>query len=122
MDNKIKPNKFLEKYNLHYQKSFKFNKELSNKKEVSLKTLISAFLPILHKDWKKSIKIKKGGDGTPIATDTIKNSVNDANLNNFFNYFPRNPEFTNVHVKSDLAINQTANEYPAVSTFSRSSF
>jgi phage pi2 protein 07 len=125
MDNfnnkKINPNTFIQKYNTYYNKSFVFKSDMKNKKEVSFKTLIASFLPILHNDWKKSMKVKKGGFN-PVPTDTIKNAVQQDNLNNFFNYFPRNPEFTNVNNKADLSINQVANQFPEMSTYSRGSF
>jgi len=120
MDNKkINPTEFIEKYNAKYNKSFVFKNDFKNKKDVSVKALIKAFIPILHNDWKK---FKKGGDLNPKPTDTISNSVQQDNLNNFFNYFPRNAEFTSVFNKTDLATNQVANEFPAISNYSRDSF
>lgn len=125
MDNfnnkKINPNEFIQRYNKHYNKSLVFKNDMKNKKEVSVKSLISYFLPILHNDWKKSMKIKKGGFN-PLPTDTITNALHQNNLNNFFNYFPRNPEFTNVYNKTDLITNQQANNFPEISTYSRASF
>ena len=116
MDNfnnkKINPNEFIQRYNKHYNKSLVFKNDMKNKKEVSVKSLISSFLPILHNDWNKSMKIKKGGF----------NALHQENLNNFFNYFPRNPEFTNVYNKTDLITNQQANNFPEISTYSRASF
>ena len=116
---KINPVEFIEKYNNQYNKSFELNNDLKNKKTVSVKTLIKNFIPILHKDWKKT---KKGGDVELKPTDTIANSIQKDNMNNFFNYFPRNPEFTNVYNKTDLALNQVGNDFPNMSTYSRSSF
>ncbi len=125
MDNfnnkKINPNEFIQRYNKHYNKSLVFKNDMKNKKEVSVKSLISSFLPILHNDLKKSMKIKKGGFN-PLPTDTITNALHQNNLNNFFNYFPRNPEFTNVYNKTDLITNQQANNFPEISTYSRASF
>ena len=125
MDNfnkiKLNPNEFIERYNAHYHKSLNFKNDMKNKKSVSVKSLISAFLPILQNDWKKSMKVKKGGFN-PLPTDTITNALHKENLNNFFNYFPRNAEFTSVYNKNDLATNQVANEYPDVSTYSRGNF
>ena len=128
MDNftkkKINPNEFIQRYNYEYKKSFVFKNDWKNKKNVSVKSLINAFIPILHNDWIKSMKIKKGGDLMPSATDTLANAIatqND-NLNNFFNYFPRNSEFTSVYNKTDLSTNQIGNEFPVVSTYSRDSF
>lgn len=125
MDNfnkkKINPNEFIQKYNVHYNKSLVFKNDMKNKKAISVKSLISSFLPILHNDWKKSMKIKKGGFN-PLPTDTITNALHQENLNNFFNYFPRNPEFTNVYNKLDLSTNQVANEFPEISTYSRANF
>jgi hypothetical protein len=125
MDNfnkkKINPNEFIQMYNVHYNKSFVFKNDMKNKKAISVKSLISSFLPILHNDWKKSMKNKKGGFN-PLPTDTITNALHQENLNNFFNYFPRNPEFTNVYNKIDLITNQQANKFPEISTYSRASF
>jgi hypothetical protein len=127
MDNfnkkKINPKDFIERYNAQYNKSFTFNNDIKNKKTISVKSLIKNFIPILHNDWKKSMKIKKGGvELNPPATDTIANALQQENLNNFFNYFPRNPEFTNVYNKNDLALNTVANEYPQISNYSRGTF
>jgi hypothetical protein len=126
MDNfnkkKINPNEFIERYNTIYKKSFVFNNDFKNKKAVSVKSLIKMFIPILHNDWKKSMKIKKGGNLSPPATDTIPNAVQKDNLNNFFNYFPRNPEFTSVYNKTDLLTNEVANTFPQISNYSRANF
>jgi hypothetical protein len=116
---KINPLEFIEKYNNHYNKSFVLNNDLKNKKAVSFKTLIKAFIPMLHKDFKKT---KKGGNLDLKPTDTIASNTNQNNTNNFFNYFPRNPEFTNVYNKIDLSTNQVGNDFPNMSTYSRSSF
>ena len=125
MDNfnkkKVNPIEFIQRYNVHYNKSLVFKNDMKNKKAITIKSLITAFLPILHNDWKKSIKVKKGGYN-PLPTDTISNALQQENLNNFFNYFPRNAEFTSVYNKNDLITNQVANEYPEMSTYSRSSF
>jgi len=125
MDNfnkkKINPNEFIQKYNVHYNKSLVFKNDMKNKKAISVKSLISSFLPILQNDWKKSMKIKKGGFN-PLPTDTITNTLHQENLNNFFNYFPRNAEFTNVYNKVDLITNQEANNFPEMSTYSRANF
>lgn len=125
MDNfnkkKINPNEFIQKYNVHYNKSLVFKNDMKNKKAISVKSLISSFLPILQNDWKKSMKIKKGGFN-PLPTDTITNALHQENLNNFFNYFPRNAEFTNVYNKVDLITNQEANNFPEMSTYSRANF
>lgn len=125
MDNfnkkKINPNEFIQRYNIHYNKSLVFKNDMKNKKAISVKSLISCFLPILQNDWKKSLKGKKGGYN-PLPTDTISNALHQDNLNNFFNYFPRNPEFTSVYNKADLSTNQIANEFPEMSTYSRANF
>ena len=125
MDNfnkkKINPNEFIQRYNLHYNKSFVFKNDMKNKKNISVKSLISVFLPILQNDWKKSMKVKKGGFN-PLPTDTINNAIQQDNLNNFFNYFPRNPEFTSVYNKADLSTNEVGNNFPEMSTYSRASF
>lgn len=126
MDNfnkkKINPNEFIQKYNTHYHKSFVFPNEMKKKKAVSIKSLIACFIPILHKDWMKIKKIKKGGNIEPPATDTISNAVQEQNKNNFFNYFPRNPPFTSVYNGADLTPNQVANEFPPISNYSRANF
>ncbi len=126
MDNfnkkKINPNEFIERYNAHYKKSFVFKNDIKNKKAISVKSLINNFIPILHNDWKKTMKIKKGGDLNPSATDTISNALHQENLNNFFNYFPRNPEFTSIYNKTDLATNEVANNFPEISNYSRANF
>ena len=49
-------------------------------------------------------------------------SSQNFNLNNFFNYFPRNAEFTSVYNKADLITNEVANQYPQISTYSRGNF
>lgn len=125
MDNfnkkKINPNEFIQRYNAHYNKSLVFKNDMKNKKAVSVKSLISVFLPLLQNDWKKCMKVKKGGFN-PIPTDTITNALHQENLNNFFNYFPRNAEFTNVYNKLDLTTNQVGNDFPEISTYSRASF
>lgn len=125
MDNfnkkKINPIEFIQRYNVHHNKSLVFKNDMKNKKAISIKSLITAFLPILHNDWKKSMKVKKGGYN-PLPTDTISNALQQDNLNNFFNYFPRNAEFTSVYNKNDLITNQVANEYPEMSSYSRANF
>ena len=124
MDNfnkkKINLNDFIQRYNAYYNKSFVIKNDMKNKKEVSVKSLIKYILPILQNDWNKSMKVKKGGN--PAPTDTIDNAVQKENLNNIFNYFPRNTEFTNVNNKNDLSINQVANQFPEISAYSRGSF
>jgi hypothetical protein len=124
MDNfnkkKINPNDFIERYNNQYNKSLVLKKEIKNKKDVSVKLLIASFIPVLYKDWKKTIK--GGADATPNATNTISNAIQNENQNNFFNYLSRTPEFTNVYNKVDLTTNQVANDYPPISTYSRDSF
>jgi len=119
---KINPTEFIERYNAQYNKSFSFKNDIKNKKSISVKTLIKSFLPILCNDWKKSMKIKKGGNLNPPATDTISNALQQDNLNNFFNYFPRHPEYTSVYNNVDLTTNEIANQFPQTSTYSRSSF
>jgi len=126
MDNfnkkKLNPNDFITRYNSVYNKSFVFTDDLKKKKMVSVKSLIKSFIPILKKDWMKMKKMKKGGNLTPPATDTITNAVQQDNQNNFFNYFSRAPDFTSVYNKQDLATNQIGNNFPEISNYSRSSF
>jgi len=133
MDNfnkkKVNPNEFITRYNSVYKKSFVFTDDLKKKKSVSVKTIINSFIPILKKDWMKSMNksitkatTKKGGNLVPPATDTITNAVQQENQNNFFNYFSRAPDFTSVYNKQDLSINQIGNNFPEISNYSRSSF
>lgn len=142
MDNfnkkKVNPNEFITRYNSVYKKSFVFTDDLKKKKSVSVKTIINSFIPILKKDWMKSMNKsitkattkkattkttkKKGGNLVPPATDTITNAVQQENQNNFFNYFSRAPDFTSVYNKQDLLINQIGNNFPEISNYSRSSF
>jgi len=123
INKRINPIDFINRYNNFYKKSFILSNDMKTKKSVSIKSLISYFLPILRKNYLKSLKLKKGGNLLePPATDTISYATNEANNKNFFNIFPRNPPYTSVYNGFDLSVNQVANEYPAISTYSRTNF
>ena len=119
---RLNPNEFIEHYNYHHKKSLSFKNDMKKKKSVSAKVLITCFLPVLKNDFRKFLKMKKGGNITPPATDTISNAVQGENLNNFFYYLPRNPPFTSIYNTFDLSTNTLANQYPPTSTYSRASF
>lgn len=115
---KINPHEFIDRYNKQFNKKFVFKGEINKKKEVSVKTIITSFLPILHTDWKKSMKTKKGG--TLSQSDIIPNALNQENNKNFFYLFDRAAPFTNVNNKLDMSINDVGNVFPEISNYSRS--
>lgn len=118
---RLNPIDFINNYNKCYKKSLIFKDDIINKKKVNIKSIISSFLPVLKNDYKKCMKIKKGGSLLdPVQTDTISNSLHQENLNNIYYTLPRNPDFTNVYNSYDLKPNISVDGFPDISTYSRS--
>ncbi len=119
---KINVPQFMKDYNANANVKLMPKKTLANKKKIQLSLFIYAFMKDLRNDYiRKSNRKISGGTGTSgSAIVDLQASTHQANANNFFYWFPRQADYTNVNSYSDMSWNKWA--YPITTNFVRGNY